>query len=171
MELIGSRKWLIFSGGGIIFVILYLYLFMFPTLNRLSFLKEEIPQKEKEIEEMQLLSQEYLRIKKEQDTYRNYSNQEKESIFSLVERIAVSKGLSKNILSMKPLSSSEEGEYEEVAVQVKMTNLSIEKFTDYLYTIENPPHGLRIKELNIKPEKERLTLEANFVVSKLKKRS
>ncbi|HIE44379.1 MAG TPA: hypothetical protein EYP78_06270 [Candidatus Omnitrophica bacterium] len=175
MKLIPGRKWLVFSGGGLIFILLYIILFLFPTLNKITYLKRAIPEKEKQTVEMRALSREYLRIKEEVDAYkRSTSTEGKESIFSVLERVANNKGLSQNIYSMKPVSSSlNEGEYEEIDVQVKMRNLTLRNLSRYLYTLENPPYELSIKQLQLRKKKEgkHTYVEVDLIVSSLRRKS
>jgi predicted RND superfamily exporter protein len=176
-ELLENRKLLIISVGGIIFVLLYLVVFIFPTLNRITVLKEEeIPQKEQEVKEIKTLSEEYLSRKAKVNENLSIQN---ESIFSLVERIAKARGLSENISSIKPISSSapvrhsaggKEGNIQEVSVEVKMKDITLQKLVSYLYTLENSPYNLRIKEIQIEPEKDRLSLEVGFTASRWEKR-
>lgn len=165
-----NRKLLLFSGGGIVLILLYLLIFIFPTLNRISVLKETLPKKEQEIKEMETLSGEYLGMKKEYASGETLST-EAESIFSLVERIAKSKGLSENIFSIKPIPSSlkQEGS-EEVGVEVKMKDLTLQNLVSYLFTLESPPYNLKIKEIQISSPKDSQSLEVNFTASRWEKK-
>ena len=169
-DFLRDRKFLVFLGGGIIFILLYLVFFIFPTLNRITVLKTTIPKKEQEVNEMEMLKGEYLSIKKEYSPIETLSK-ESESIFSLVERIAKSKGLSGNISSIKPVpSSGKEGDSQEVGVEVKMKDLTLPNLVGYLYTLENPPYNLRIKEIQMNSPKDSSYLEMSFTASRLEKK-
>ena len=169
-DFLQNKPLLTFAGGGVVFVLIYLLIFMFPTLNRISFLKTAIPAKEQELKQMGELSGEYLSIKKEYATKDNLPV-ESESIFSLVERIAKSKGLSEKISSMKPvLSSVKENDSEEVGVEVRMKDLTLQNLVSYLYTLESPPYNLKIKEIQINSPKDRLSLEVTFTASRWEKK-
>ncbi len=173
-----NKKLIIFTGYGIVFVLLYLLFFMFPTLNRISFLKQEIPVREQEVGQMQTLKQEYLAAKKEY-VPASSSTQESESIFSLAERIAKMRGLSGNISSIKPITSSasvrmdssiKKEDFQEASVEVKMKNLSLQNLVSYLYTLESPPYNLSIKDIQITLPKDRLSLEVTFIASRWEKK-
>lgn len=144
--------------------------FIFPTLNRITNLKTMIPKKEQEVKEMEMLSGEYISIKKEQGS-REALSVEGESIFSLVERIAKTKGLTEKISSIKPvLSSVKEESSQEVGVEVKMKGLTLQNLVSYLYILENPPYNLKIKEIQLNSPKDSLSLEVDFTTSRLEKK-
>ncbi len=173
-----NKKFALFTGYGIAFILLYLLFFMFPTLNRINVLKKAIPQKEQEVKEMQTLQEEYLAAKKEY-VPASSSTQESESIFSLVERIAKMRGLAENITSIKPLTSaapvrtdfsSKEDGFQESSVEVRMINLSLQNLVNYLYTLENPPYSLGIKDIQITSAKDKLSVEVTFTASRLEKK-
>ena len=169
-EFLQNRRLLIFSAGSIVFISLYLLVFMFPALNRISVLKETLPKKEQELKEMETLSGEYISMKKEYTSKESLSA-ESESIFSLVERIAKAKGLSEKISSIKPaVSSGKERDTQEVSVEVKMKDLTMQNLVSYLFTLESAPYNLKIKEIQISSPKDRLSLEATFTASRWEKK-
>ncbi|MCK4904984.1 hypothetical protein KAS42_01895 [bacterium] len=173
-----NKKLTLFTGYGIIFILLYLLLFVFPTLNRISVLKKTIPIKAQEVNEMQILKQEYLAAKKEYVPALS-STQENESIFSLVERIARVRGLADNISSIKPVTSSmpvrtdlsaKTEDFREASVEIRMKNLSLQNLVSYLYTLESTPYNLNIKEIQITSPKEKLSIEVTFIASRLERK-
>lgn len=165
-----NRKLLLFSGSGIVLILLYLLAFIFPTLNRINFLKETLPEKEQGLKEMNELSGEYIGMTKEYASKEALSI-EAESIFSLVERIAKARGLSDKVSSIKPVISSGKQEgYEEASVEVKMKDLTMQNLVNYLFTLEGPPYNLKIKEIQINSAKDRLSIEVNFIASRWEKR-
>lgn len=169
-EFLRNRKALISLTGGIAFILLYLVFYIFPTLNRIKVLKETLPQKEQEVKEMESLSSEYLNLKKEYSP-KEILSAESESIFSLVERIAKSKGLSENISSIKPLISSvKEGDTQEMSVEVKIKDLTLQNLVSYLFTLEGPPYNLKIKEIQINSPKDSSSIEVSFTASRWEKK-
>ena len=172
-----DRRLLIWVGVGSAVVLLYLAAFMFPSLNRISSLKKTIPQKEEEMRQMQTLKEEYLAAKKEHIGL-PVSSQDGESIFSLVERIAKTRGLAENIISIKPVASaaavrtdsSAGDDFQEASVEVKMKNLSLQNIVSYLYTLESSPYRLAIKDIQITSPKDRLSVELTFTASRLEKK-
>jgi hypothetical protein len=169
-----NKRLLLFLSLTIAFVLLYLSFFVFPTLNRINFLKTSVPQKEQEVEEMQKLKEEYLVAKKDDVSVSSVA-QESESIFSLVERIARARGLAENISSIKPItsptpartdSSAKRDDFQETSVEVRMKNLTLQNLVSYLYTLENPPYNLIIKDIQITVPREKLSLEVTFIVSR-----
>lgn len=167
-----NKKVLIFLVEAVAFVLLYLVFFIFPTLNRISFLKAEIPQKEQDVQEMEVLKAEYISIKKEYSPEGVISSEESGSIFSLVERIAKARGLSEKISSIKSITSSmkEKEDSREVGVEVKMRNLTTQNIVNYLFTLENPPYSLNIKEIQLSSPQEGAYLEATFIASRWEKK-
>lgn len=162
-----NKKFLLFLTGSALFFLLYLSILIFPALSRITFLKEEIPQARQKVGEMRALSVEYLSIKNKRKKDLVLQN---ESIFSVVERIAQSRGLSEKISSMKPVSTSEKDEnYKKVGVDVKMRGVLLQDMVNYLYILENPPYNLAIKEIQIRPADDRRSLEIDFTVSRLEK--
>ncbi len=166
-----NRKLLVFLAEGIVFILLYSIFFVLPTFNRIKVLKTAIPKKEQEVREMETLKTEYLSVKKEYSSDETLSK-EGESIFSLVERIAKSKGLSENISSIKSVPSSvkEKEDSQEVSVEVKMKNFTMQNLVNYLFTLENSPYNLKIKEIQINSPKDSSYLEATFTASRWEKK-
>lgn len=173
-----NKKLLLLSAGTAAFVLLYLSFFVFPTLNRINSLKASIPQKEKEVKEMQTLKEEYLVVQKKY-VPASSSTQEGESIFSLAERIAKARGLAENISSIKPItspapvrtdSSAKKEDFQEASVEIKMKNLTLQNLVSYLYTLESHPYNLSIKDIQISSPKERLSLEVTFTASRWEKK-
>ncbi len=172
-----NRKLLILAASSGAFVLFYLSLFIFPTLNRINVLKKTIPVREKEVTEMEALKKEYLAAQKE-DVLASSSAKEGESIFSLVERIAKARGLAENISSIKPVTSSApvrgdssaKEDFQETSVEVKMKGLSLQGLVSYLYTLESAPYRLSIKDIQITPAKDKLSIEVTFTASRWEKK-
>jgi len=172
-DLSPSTRRKIIIGGGIVFVLAYLNFFVFPSLKYLSTLQEGIPKKRQELKEMEALAQECSTLKEELKGAKTSITQKQEkSIFFILDTVARSGDLSKHISSMVPVSLfTGSAEYEETGVQVKMKEVKLRALVHYLYKIENPPYLLKIKNLDIKPQRRnRSFLEVNFTVSRLKKK-
>ena len=166
-ELLRNKDMLKILTGSVVFVLLYLLLFVFPSLHNIASIKKSIPQKEAELKEMKALSDEYAAVK---GTQRNDTAVQDESIFSLVERIAKSRKLSEKISSMSPASTVEKENYREVGVEMKMKDMTLQNLVDYLYILEGPPYKLNIKEIQITPQKERFYMDVDLTVTRLEKK-
>ena len=166
------RRWILL-GGAIIFVLGYLDFFVLPSLKYFSTLQVDIPKKRQDIQEIRALAREYSTLKEKITSIKDSISQKQEkSIISILDSVGKEERLNKNITSMDPISLfSPDAEYEETGVQVKMEKVGLKELVNYLYKIESPPYLLKIKNLDIKPQRrDRTLLEVNFVASRVKRK-
>ena len=145
----------ILVGGAAAFVIglLGFYFFISPALERSRLLDRLISKKERELQELLLLNEEYRRLKATEDEIVKRLSAGKGNIspFSQLEQLARKTGLIDRIQQMKPLSPISAPRYTITPVQLRFTGAGMREVISYLYEIETASLPLQVKRLKIRP--------------------
>lgn len=88
------------------------------------------------------------------------------SLSSSIESLASQAGLKENVDSLKERPSVPSDLYNEVAIEVRLSKLTLKQLTDFLYQIEHSPtRVLKVDKLRIKPRFDnKQQLDASFDV-------
>lgn len=71
-------------------------------------------------------------------------------LFSHVEMLTEQAGVRDRLLSMRPQQSSQQGNYRQQQVELKLEKLSITQLVRFLYAIEYSAQGVQVKSMRIK---------------------
>ena len=72
------------------------------------------------------------------------------TLFSFIDKLAGTSGIKSNIVYMKPSTSNlKNSAYTLSMVEIKMTSLTMEQLTAFLYGIEDPANMVWIKRISI----------------------
>ncbi|NIS60663.1 MAG: hypothetical protein GTO13_08185 [Proteobacteria bacterium] len=163
------REKLIVGAGALLGGMLLAYtLIISPYMEKMRVLDRKIAQKTAELQEISVLSQEYLEIKRRMEELRERGVERGKSfpLFSHLESLATKTRIRGNIASMKPQSAPIGEYYKESSVAVKLENITTKQLVDYLVRIENSNAFLRIKRLHLKKRNDNPQyLDATFLVS------
>lgn len=142
-------------GGAAIFIIglLVYFLLISPAMERSRLLTRLISQKEKELQELLLLTEEYKKLKLEEDEIVRRLAATKESIspLSQLEQLAKKTGLADQIQRMKPLPPISTPRYVIIPVQLRFKGAGLKEIITYLYEIENASIPIQARWLKIRP--------------------
>lgn len=152
-------------------IFLVLELIVFPIVDSGDALRSQIKSKTKALQEMYQLKAEY-------ESLSHYSKQMESKIrlrpknftlFSFIDKLAGSSGIKSNIVYMKPSSSNlKNSTYSLSIVEIKLTSLTMEQLTAFLYGIEDPANMVWIKRISIsKGEKNESLLNSVLQVETL----
>ena len=146
------EKLAVTAAGIALAIFLFLELIVFPVIDRGDTLRSQIKSETKDLQEMQVLKNEYeslSRFSKEMETglkkrSRNFT------LFSYIDKLAGTSGIKSNIAYMKPSTANlKNSPYALSIVEIKLTALTLEQLTGFLYGIEDKANMVWIKRISI----------------------
>lgn len=143
-----------------------------PFVDRLRMLDRLTIQKEKEIVELSQLREQYLILQRKILAVegRIAKSEEGFSLFSYLEGMAVKNQIKDRIVFIRPQPSQVFGDYREIAVEVKVENVTLAQMVNLLDAIQGSPQFLRIKRAQFKTRyNDPRLLDGTFVVSSYEK--
>ena len=146
------EKMVIAAAGVVLAALLLLQLIVFPVVDRGDKLRTQIKTKTRAIKEMQALKAEYESVSHYSvDLESNLKNRPRTfTLFSFIEKLAGTSGIKGNIVYMKPSTSNlKNSAYTLSSVEIKLTSLTMEQLTAFLYGIENSANMVWIKRISI----------------------
>jgi len=91
-------------------------------------------------------------------------------LFSYVEKLTDQAGVRDNLLSMRPQQSTQQGEYRQQQVELRMEKLSLSQLVQFLYAIEYSAQGVQIKSMRIKRRfEDHSSLDVNLSIFSLER--
>jgi general secretion pathway protein M len=89
-------------------------------------------------------------------------------LFSHVETLTDQAGIRDRLLSMRPQQSSQQGNYRQQLVELRLEKLSLAQLVRFLYAIEYSGQGVQVKSLRIKRRfEDHSSLDVNLSVFSL----
>ncbi|HDP25853.1 MAG TPA: hypothetical protein ENN34_10475 [Deltaproteobacteria bacterium] len=159
---LSRRERLILLAGAITIGIFVLVVFIInPLLDTRVALTKAVASKEIQLGNVYQLSEE-IRLSSRSEAAAANVQDKNFNLFSFLEQLAVSLEISDRIEYMKPIR--EAGEASRESVEVKIRGLYQEDLLGLLYGIENVPHALQIKRLNLKRLEREGILDVTFQV-------
>jgi type II secretory pathway component PulM len=149
-----TRREKLLAVGLVVFVAAW-SLFSFaikPALDRIETLNRLIPEKQSELQKVQMRSKEYifLRDSFKQLQTRIASQPGSFELLPFLETLVRESGLEKKVASMKQQILPLEPAYSETVVEVKFENLTLQQLVDFLCKVESSQVLARAKSLYIK---------------------
>jgi type II secretory pathway component PulM len=144
------REQLVIGWGAVIVIGLLVYMFAVdPLLQKMTMLDRLIPQKQKELEQLTRLQEEYGRLKGRVD--QNVRSLAADfSLSTFVEKTVLEKVGKPHLAGIKPQPELPFENYEEVAVEVRLEQVTLAQVVAFLSGLEQAPQRLRTKRLEIK---------------------
>ena len=146
------EKWAVMAAATVLALFLVFELIIFPVMDSGDSLRSQIKSKTRALQEMYQLKAEY-------ESLSRYSRQMENGIklrpknftlFSFIDKLAGSSGIKSNIVYMKPSSSNlKNSSYSLSIVEIKLTSLTMEQLTAFLYGIEDQANMVWIKRISI----------------------
>lgn len=150
MNLAPREKIMVIAGAAFLFIIFVFFGIIGPKLDNLDDLKIKVPKREKEVAESKLLIEDYYRLKQSLDNYKRKISDRGNEPFMQSYLESEAAGLGLNIASMVPKSVDLNDEYREDQVEIKLERITLDSLISFLYTVENSPKMLSIKNIRIK---------------------
>ena len=171
-----SHREKVFVFAGIAVSLLFVMWFgaLRPYQQGLKVTKSRIVSRQKQLEDVQQLQQEYFSLRKvlERAEKKLSGTVEGFSLFSFVEDITTSIGIRDKLASMRPQTPQIQGEYREELLEIKLERIELAQLVQFLYGIEAADAALQVKTVRIKPRfdnKEQLDIV--LIISSLQRAS
>jgi type II secretory pathway component PulM len=144
------REQLVLGWGAVIVIGLLLYMLAIdPLLQRMAMLDRLIPQKQKELEQLNRLREEYGRLKGQVDAdVRSMGTNF--SLTTFVEKTVLEQVGKSHLAGIKPQPEMPFEQYKEVAVEVRLEQVQLGQIVSFLSGLEQASQRLRVKRLEIK---------------------
>ena len=136
----------------VLLVLLVLQLIVFPTLDRRKRLKRTIESNTAALQEIQQLKTEYESMTRQTRNTENLLKRRSRSftLFSFIDQLAGKVGIKNNIEYMKPSTANLKNSPLSLSmVEMKISALTIEQLTNFLYGVEDDAMMVWIKRISI----------------------
>jgi general secretion pathway protein M len=147
------REKLAVAAAGIALAIFLLFeLIVFPIIDRGDTLRSQIKSKTEALQEMQALKTEYESVSRFSKEMGSGLKKRPKSftLFSFIDKLAGTSGIKSNIAYMKPSTANlKNSPYTLSIVEIKLTALTLEQLTGFLYGIEDQANMVWIKRISI----------------------
>jgi len=144
------REQLVLGWGGVIVLGLVVYMTAVdPLLQRMAMLDRLIPQKQRELDQLNRLRDEYGRLKGQVDTDVRAMGTDF-SLATFAEKTVLDKVGKSHLAGIKPQPEMPFENYQEVAVEVRLEQVQLGQIVSFLTGLEQAPQRLRVKRLEIK---------------------
>jgi general secretion pathway protein M len=144
------REQLVLGWGAVIVAGLLLYMLAVdPLLERIAMLDRLIPQKQKELEQLNRLREEYGRLKGQVDADVRSMGTDF-SLSTFVEKTVLEQVGKPHLAGIKPQPEMPFENYQEVAVEVRLEQVQLGQIVAFLSGLEQATQRLRVKRLEIK---------------------
>jgi len=170
-RLSARERTLLGVAGGVMLVIGLYTLVWEPMARGRELLARRIATKEKELAEVQELRQAYLELLRRFEASQAVlqKGDDKFSLFPHIEATVSQVVGRERIASMNPQNKAVGDTYREESVELKLTEISLDKLVDMMYRIEKGEHPLRVTRLQVKKRfKDPHTFDVTATVSMLK---
>ena len=133
--------------------------------NRLEFANKS---KKEDLLKLRAIVTQYERLEANKEEDKGEKQGESFNLFAVLERLANQSGLMDNIDYMKPGGLQLDGLREEEWVEIKLSRITLQELTKYLYSLQSSENGIYIKRLAAKKEGEYLNLILQPAIIKMK---
>jgi len=156
IKLAKREKYFVTTATCLIAVFFLFQFLIFPFLEKRERLSKGIKTREEGLREIAALSAEYQEYKNYSESMKTALVKRKEgfTLFSFLENAAGEAQVKEHINYMKPSSTKGTGPYEELMVEMKLENITIDQLINYLYRIEDPVELIFIKRISISDSKK-----------------
>lgn len=154
---LNRRELLVVGIGALVLIVFLTVLFgIYPLIDKRSRLNRQLASGKIRLTEMVSLQSEYETIaahkkimaERAQDRPADFS------LFALIDKLAGSTGLKKNIVYMKPyVVGDKEGAPKRSRVELKLKGVTIDQFSRLLYRVENAPELVEVPRISIHKKK------------------
>ncbi len=123
-----------------------------PVLERIETLARVIPEKQEELQELRVKSDEYLVLRTNlDDLEREIASEEKKfELLTFLEAIITELHLGKEVAAMKQETLQLNSNYCEVIVETKLENVTLKQLVEFILKTVDSNHLLQIKTLYVK---------------------
>lgn len=154
-------------GGGFVLIILIFFGIVGPYLDGLAALDNKIVAKQRQLDEVRALRQEYLVLEQQiGEAEKKMAGDVDFSLFSFVEGVTGRIAGKENLVYMRPQPSSVREGLREESVEVKLERIDLDQTIRLLYEIETAEAFLPVKNLRLRTRfDDRSSFDAVLTIS------
>lgn len=150
-----NRREKLLVGSAAVFIIVFIIarLIVFPVFEKRDELSHRLEAKEKVVEQMRSLADEYKTLKdKAALSQRKFSARKKGfTLFSFMDRLAGNIGIKGKIAYMKPSTTVDEASgLKLTSVELKLQDITLKELSTYLFKVETSENMIKVRRLSIK---------------------
>jgi len=156
MQLAKREKYLIALAVVVVVFAVLIQLVVMPFMEGRERMQNGVAAKEKNLQEIVRLRQEYQVLKQGSETLsqRLSSRPANFTLFSFLEKAAGEAGVKNNIKYMKPSASTGKGPFKESLVEMKLETITLRQMVEYLKLIESPDDIVSVKRISVQTNKK-----------------
>lgn len=157
-QLTQRDKYALYLAGGVVFIFLVFQLLISPLFNKIALMKRRLAVKEKILAEMVTMQSRHAAAREETEVLKRQLEGRDRSftLFSFMDTLAGEVGVKNKISYMKPSTRDDkDNQYKIASVEMKLTAVTMEEVTNYLYGLETSGKLVVVRRLSItRPGKE-----------------
>lgn len=153
-QLAPRERTIVAAGGVVVFVSLMFLLVVDPLLSTMERLDRQITKKQREGGELAVLSADYAskRARLTNAENRMPASDAGFSLLAFIEEAAKTTHVREQIAGMQPQEQALSQGYHETAVDLRLDGVSLPDLMALLLAIEQAPHDLQVRHLQIRPK-------------------
>ncbi len=148
MKLESKDKKTLIIGGSVAAAILLYALVLSPFMDDLARKRDLIPKKQRDLEEMKELRDEYREVQKQLQVAQEAASK-RGPLLTEIENITKRANLNSKIVSLKPQPGTQSDGFKESIVEIKLDNITLYDVVNYVYLLEKAT--IRVRKLSFKP--------------------
>jgi general secretion pathway protein M len=145
------EKLVVVIGGGAVFLFVVIQFILFPLTDGRSKLTKRLHSREQAVAEMRILQERYQKFTQQAGSLTTQLAQREPdfSLFSFLEKKAADSEVKEHIAYMKPSESTENEQFKQSQVEMKLQAISLKKLVTFLEHAESPEQLVGIDKVTI----------------------
>lgn len=135
----------------VVIVIAAYYLIVLPLVGIIGNSEDDTKKHRDDLVKLEKIYNQYRDIQQKRTAYATMLEKRNENTTSLIEQLANSTGISRNIAYTRSSQSSIQNKYIRITVDIKIEGVAIQHFLKFLYEVENTDNLIKVSYLRINP--------------------
>lgn len=127
------------------------YLVVSPLIGLMGNSEDDTKKNRDDLIKLEKIYKQYRDIQQKKIAYTAMLEKRNENTTSLIEQLANSTGIAKNIAYTRSSQSSIQNKYVRITVDIKIEGVAIQQFLKFLYEVENTDNLIKVNYLRINP--------------------
>ena len=137
---------LVIAAGTVVY-----YLVVSPLIGLMGNSEDDTKKNRDDLIKLEKIYKQYRDIQQKKIAYTAMLEKRNENTTSLIEQLANSTGIAKNIAYTRSSQSSIQNKYVRITVDIKIEGVAIQQFLKFLYEVENTDNLIKVNYLRINP--------------------
>lgn len=127
------------------------YLIVSPLIGLMGNSEDDTKKNRDDLIKLEKIYKQYRDIQQKKIAYTAMLEKRNENTTSLIEQLANSTSIAKNIAYTRSSQSSIQNKYVRITVDIKIEGVAIQQFLKFLYEVENTDNLIKVNYLRINP--------------------